>query len=529
MNANPRIDLKQRLFHLELQVLHKISAMVGEALQLPEALDTILEILSNTLAMERGTITLRDPVSAVLQICASHGLTSEETARGTYQPGEGITGTIFRSGQPFAVADIGKEPLFLNRMRARNLKKEDQAFVGVPIMLGNEPIGVLTVDRLFGSEISLSEDIRFLSIVAALIAQFVLLNRRIREREASLVAENRHLRAEISEKYNNFFAVGVSRAMQELNRMIRRVAPSRASVLLLGESGTGKTLTARIIHEMSGRCRHPFVKVNCASLSTNLIEAELFGFEKGAFTGAQEPKQGRLEGAHTGTIFLDEIGELPLGVQSKLLQFIQEREVQRLGSTRVRQVDVRIIAATNVDLNQAVQAGRFRSDLFYRLNVFPIQVPPLRHRLADIPLLVAYFVQRITREYGHPFSFSPGAVETLARYSWPGNVRELENVIERMAIMADGAVVQPQMLPDYLSHEANGLQDLTAQNGQPPTCLADMERDTILNALASNGWVQHKAARDIGLTARQIGYRVKKYGLEETIRHNRRQASLSSP
>jgi Nif-specific regulatory protein len=529
MTAKPNLNIHQRLFHLELQVLHKISAMVGEALQLPEALDTILEILSNTLAMERGTITLRDSGGELLQICASHGLTAEETARGTYQPGEGITGTIFRSAQPFAVADIGKEPLFLNRTRARNLKKEDQAFVGVPIMLANAPIGVLTVDRLFGSEISLSEDIRFLSIVAALIAQFVLLNRRIRQREASLVAENRHLRAEISEKYNHFFAVGVSRSMQALNRMIHRVAPSKASVLLLGESGTGKTLTARIIHEMSDRCRHPFVKVNCASLSASLIEAELFGYEKGAFTGAQEPKHGRLEGAHTGTIFLDEIGELPLGVQSKLLQFLQDREVQRLGSTRLRQVDVRIIAATNIDLNQAVQAGRFRSDLFYRLNVFPIQVPPLRQRLADIPLLVEYFVKRITREYGRPFSFSPAAVETLIHYAWPGNVRELENVIERVAIMADGAVVQPHMLPDYLAYETNGVQDLSAQRDPTPTCLADMERNTLLSALASNGWVQHKAARDIGLTARQMGYRVKKYGLEETVRQNRRQAGCSSP
>jgi Nif-specific regulatory protein len=521
---------KQRLFHLELQVLHKISGMVGQALQLPEALDAILEILSTTLSMERGTITLRESGGGLLQICASHGLTPEETARGTYQRGEGITGTIFRTGQPFAVADIGKEPLFLNRTRARNLKKEDQAFVGVPIMLGKEPIGVLTVDRLFGSEISLSEDIRFLSIVAALIAQFVLLNRRVRQREASLVAENRHLRAEISEKYNHFFAVGVSPAMQELNRMIHRVAPSKASVLLLGESGTGKTLTARIIHEMSDRCRHPFVKVNCASLAANLIEAELFGFEKGAFTGAHEPKQGRLEGAHTGTIFLDEIGELPLGVQSKLLQFIQEREVQRLGSTRLRQVDVRIVAATNVDLKEAVQAGRFRADLFYRLNVFPVQVPPLRRRLADIPLLVDYFVQRITREYGRPFTFSPAAIEVLTHYAWPGNVRELENVIEQVAIMADGAVVQPHVLPAHLSAREGGeFGAVFACQGAPaPTCLADMERDTILSALAGNGWVQHKAAREIGLTARQMGYRVKKYGLEETVRRNRRQANISS-
>lgn len=516
------------LFQQELRVLHQISGIVGQALQLPEALDTILEILSSTLTMERGTITLRELGGERLQICASHGLTPDEIARGTYQPGEGITGTIFRTGQPFAVADIGKEPLFLNRTRARNLKKEDQAFVGVPIMLSNEPIGVLTVDRLFGREVSLSEDIRFLSIVAALIAQFVLLNRRVRQREASLVAENRHLRAEISQKYNHFFAVGQSPAMQELNLMIRRVSPSKASVLLLGESGTGKTLTARIIHEVSGRCRYPFVKVNCASLSASLIEAELFGYEKGAFTGANEPKQGHLESAHTGTIFLDEIGELPLGVQSKLLQFLQEREVQRLGSTRVRMVDVRIVAATNVDLEQAVLEGRFRADLYYRLNVFPVQIPPLRRRRADIPLLVDYFVQRITTEYGHPFTFSPAALERLSHYAWPGNVRELENVIERVAIMADGTVVQPHMLPGHLFEKTETTSELAEPCEPASNRLAEMERDAILSALAGNSWVQHKAAREVGLTARQMGYRVKKYGLEETVRRKRKQACLSS-
>lgn len=281
--------------------------------------------------------------------------------------------------------DIGKEPLFLTRTQARNLTKDSFAFIGVPISLNNETIGVFSVDRLFGPEVDFKEDIRFLTIVAALMSQFVPLNRQVELREAHLICENRSQRAEVSAKYNHFFAGGVSAAMPSLNKMIRKVAPSCASVMLLGESGTGKTLTARIIHELSQRRRNPFAKVNCASLPNSLIESELFGHEKGAYTGATQLKKGRLEEADSGTVFLDEIGELPLQVQAKLLRFLQEKEFERLGSTQIRKVDVRIIAATNIDLNQAVEDGRFRSDLFYRLNVFPISIPPLRQRKADLP------------------------------------------------------------------------------------------------------------------------------------------------
>jgi Nif-specific regulatory protein len=520
LTASTNGQMKTNIYELEVQTLYAISQKIGQVLNLDQTLMAILEILSRNLSMERGTVTLKDRATDLLRIIASHGLDPQEQERGIYQPGEGITGSIFETAQPFAVPDIGKEPLFLNRTQARRLTKKSLAFIGVPIVLNHEPIGVLSVDRLFGPEVDFEEDIRFLTIVAVLMAQFVQVNRQVARREEHLLTENRSLRAEVSAKYNHFFAVGVSPAMQTLNKMIQKVAPSRASVLLLGESGTGKTLTARIIHELSQRRRNPFAKVNCAALPDNLIESELFGHERGAFTGATQLKKGRLEDAHSGTVFLDEIGELPLAVQAKLLRFLQDREFERLGSTQTRKVDVRIIAATNVDLNQAVEDGRFRSDLFYRLNVFPISIPPLRRRKADLPLLIDYFIARTAREYGRQFYFSSECMEILAAYNWPGNVRELENLIERVAIMAESNQISASMLPAYLfSRKKTPLYE--APSTPTISRLEMMERETVLEALARNDWVQQRAARDIGLTLRQMGYRVKKFKLDKIIRENK--------
>jgi Nif-specific regulatory protein len=513
--------MEPSIFELELNVLYAISRKIGRVLELDQTLSAILEILSTNLSMERATVTLKDGKTGLLRIIASHGLDPTEQKRGIYAPGEGVTGAIFKTAQPFAVPDIGREPLFLNRTQARNLSKSHLAFIGVPIVLNNDPIGVLSVDRLFGPEVDFKEDIRFLTIVATLMAQFVDLNREVERREETLITENRSLRAEVSAKYNHFFAVGVSPAMQHLNKMIRKVAPSRASVLLLGESGTGKTLTARIIHELSQRRRNPFTKVNCASLPDNLIESELFGHEKGAFTGATSQKKGRLEEADSGTVFLDEIGELPMAVQAKLLRFLQEREFERLGSTQTQKVDVRIIAATNVDLNEAVANGRFRADLFYRLNVFPIAIPPLRKRKADLPLLIDYFITKTSREYGEQFTFSEECMEILSGYDWPGNVRELENLIERMAIMAETPRIDTKMLPSYLFRGSESCAFAVSESkGQSQ--LEIMEKETLLSSLARNDWIQQKAAREIGLTLRQMGYRVKKYNLGQIIRENKR-------
>ncbi|MGD8562024.1 MAG: sigma 54-interacting transcriptional regulator [Desulfarculaceae bacterium] len=509
-----------RVTEMELRVLFEISRIIGEALNLSQSLERILGIMSNTLAMKRATVTLRDHHSGRLVIYASHGLSPKEMKRGVYSQGEGVTGRIFESAKPYYVPDISREPLFLNKTQSRDLDKGKVAFVGVPILLHGESIGVLNVDRLFGEEVSASEDIRFLTIVAQLIGQFVLLNRQVEQREENLRRQNKQLKQEVSNHYNDFFIIGKSPAMQELQAMFKRVAPAKASVLLLGESGTGKTLVARIIHEMSKQADGPFVKINCATLPENLLESELFGHTRGAFTGAAEDRPGRFEEADGGTVFLDEITEMPIGLQAKLLRFLQDKEFERLGSGKTIKVDVRIIAATNQNLPKLVEKKQFRQDLYYRLNVFPLHLPPLRERPDDLPLLINHFLEKNSEEYNRPLSLGPGARRALMDYYWPGNVRELENIIERMAIMVESDAICQEDLPAFITHPKRSCPQ-TAPEDNSGSKLEDSEREQLMAALERNRWVQSRAAQELGITLRKLGYRLKKYGLDERVKQER--------
>lgn len=514
--------MKATINTLELKVLYEISRVTGRALDLDHALNSVLRILSDSLEMKRGTVTLKDDESGNLIICASHGLSEVEEKRGVYRQDEGVTDLIFRTAEPFVVPDISQEPLFLNKTRSREIERERIAFLGVPILLHGLPVGVLSVDRLFGNEISFEEDVRFLSIVGVLIAQFVSLNQEVRRREEKLTRENLTLRARLSDRYNHFFMIGKSQSMADVQRLIIKVAPSRASVLLLGESGTGKTLIARIIHELSNRAKFPFVKINCASLPENLLESELFGHEKGAFTGAATAKPGRFEEADGGTIFLDEIGELPHSLQAKLLRFLQEHEFERLGSSKTRKVDVRIIAATNRDLSEAAREGVFREDLYYRLNVFPIRVPPLRERKEDMPSLVHHFLDKTSKTYGRTLRITPGALQALVSHEWPGNVRELENLIEGLAIMVDGNHIDQENFPSYLQPRPDyGVPEVQRTTQENLSRLEELEKKEVFAALERNRWIQSQAARELGLTLRQVGYRIKKFGLEKVITKRR--------
>jgi Nif-specific regulatory protein len=414
------------------------------------------------------------------------------------------------------VPDISKEPLFLNKTRSRHIQKESISFLGVPILLHGKPTGVLNVDRLFGDEVPFDEDIRLLSIIATLIAQFVSLNLQVRLREIKLREDCSYRGKSAMVAQGRFFMVGKSPSMVVVQRQMEKVAPSKASVLLLGESGTGKTLVAKILHELSTRKRSPFVKINCASLPENLLESELFGYEKGAFTGAVRSKAGRVEEADGGTIFLDEIGELTLPLQAKLLRFLQEKEFERLGSAATRRVDVRVLAATNRDLAAEVAEGAFREDLYYRLNVFPIHVPPLRERKEDIPDLLRHFAVKISQEYGRNIGISKSAMSILTRYDWPGNVREMENLIERLVIMADGDEIDTNLLPSYLSESD------VANAEQPLSRIEEIERKEILTALERNKWNQTRTAKELGITLRQISYRVRKFGLDKMVANYRR-------
>lgn len=525
---------------LKIQVLSSVSAIIHKALDLEDALQEVLRILSSTLSMERATVTLLDPDAEHLVIMASHGLSDEERERGVYRSGEGVTGTIFRTASPLHIPDVTRDPLFLDRTGARAMQTERISYTGVPIILNNEPIGVLSVDKLFGGETSVQEDIEFLTVLATLIAQFIRLNETVREREEDLRRENVTLKYQLSKEAQGLYIVGKSPSMQEVERQLAKVAPTKATVLLLGESGTGKTLIARIIHELSERKANPFIKVNCASIPENLLESELFGYERGAFTGASGSKAGRFEDANKGSIFLDEIGELPLALQAKLLRVLQDREFERLGGNRTIRSDVRILTATNRDLRTLVDKGRFRLDLYYRLNVFPITVPPLRHRKEDVVGLLNHFLRKVSREYGRDLYFTSQALTLLNGHEWPGNVRELENLVERLVIMAEGNRIDRRHIELAMEPEACAIPQpgsVTTPQGDakaegaacpPPQparkkSLKEMERDEVLNALRENNWIKRRAGTALGLTERQIGYRIKKFGLEDEVAAGRMQ------
>jgi Nif-specific regulatory protein len=381
---------------------------------------------------------------------------------------------------------------------------------------------VLTVDRLFGEEVSFEEDIRFLTVLATLIAQFLTLHQAIVKKEAKLLEENASLKARLHQVHGGHFIIGHSKPMQEVFSIIAKVASSKVTVLLLGESGTGKELVARAIHEGGNRKDQPFIKVNCAALPETLLESELFGHERGAFTGAHAVRPGRFELADCGTIFLDEIGEMPLSLQAKMLRVLQEKQFERIGGSKTFTVDVRIVAATNVSLEEAVARGQFRADLYYRLNVVPVQLPPLRDRREDIPLLFSHFLAKSNERNGKKLNITPELLDFFLGYPWPGNIREMQNLVERMVILAEGDRLTLADLPinvlraervDLPPSPGKSRPKVPAVSPAMPKSLHDIERLEIEAALRRNGWVQIRAARELGLTERQIGYRIRKYGL----------------
>ena len=330
----------------------------------------------------------------------------------------------------------------------------------------------------------------------------------------SLRAENRELKEALGRRYEFGNIIGRSPAMQEIFATVARVAPTRATVLLCGESGVGKDMIARAIHQHSPRSDRPFVKINCTALPENLMESELFGYEKGAFTGANITKPGKFEQADTGTVFLDEIGDVPASVQVKLLRILQEREFERLGSNKTRHIDVRVLAATNVDLREALENGSFREDLYYRLNVMPLNIPSLRERKEDIPALADHFVKKLAPETGsRANALSPAAMEKLMSYHWPGNVRELENVIERSLVLAPAEVLMPEDVRLDMSPRAKAAA-VTGNFLPEGMSLDEYEQSIIREALKRANGNKSQAARLLGLTRNALRYRLTQMGIE---------------
>ncbi len=502
----------------EVSALYEVARTLGSSLDIKDTSQKAFAILHKLLGLNRGTLVLKDFETGEYSIWAAYGLTKKEIERGRYRVGEGVTGKVLETGQPMIVPDIGKEPLFLNRTRARDMRDLGHTFLCVPVQIKAETFGVLSADRIFGDDPgALEEDIRFLTVLASLIGQAVTLARTVQEKRRELVQENIQLHEELKVKYRLANVVGGSRKMQEVYEVVERVAPARSTVLIRGESGTGKELIARALHYNSPRAGKPFIRVSCAALPETLLEAELFGHEKGAFTGATESRKGRFELADGGTLFLDEIGELSLSTQVKLLRVLQERKFERLGSSVSISVDVRLVTATHKDLERAIKERQFREDLYYRLNVIPIYLPPLREREADTLLLIEHFLEISNRDNNKSAAFSKQALELMARYSWPGNVRELENCVERLVVLSQSDLIGLEDLPLSIRSGVDAPSGADFQGAGAlaplPEAVRSMEREKILRTLKEHDGVQKYAAEALGLSQRQLGYKIKKYGI----------------
>ena len=490
----------------DLAALHAIAKALAQPWDLRDQLEQVLNEMKVRLGMQRGMISLLDRDSGESWLEVAHGVNLEGLEI-SYQMGEGITGKVAQTGRPMAVPNLGKEALFLDRTGARRfLNREELSFLCVPIMYDSRVVGILSADKGTKNVTDLDGELAILSSVAELIAKAVHI--------LALEEENRRLRRIVNQgRAPSVDMIGHSKGMQEVFGLISHVADSGTTVLVQGETGTGKELVARAIHMNSPRSKGPLIQFNCAAIPDTLIESELFGHERGAFTGAMRQRRGRFEEAHNGTIFLDEVSELSASAQAKLLRVLQEKQFQPLGSSRVITTNTRVIAATNRHLEECIVAGRFRNDLYYRLSVFPIYLPPLRDRGNDIILLADHFVLKYSKEMGKPVKrISTSVIEVFLSHQWPGNVRELENCIERAILLTEGDAIEMIHLPPSL--QAKMREGDPTEKGRLSTVILSQERSLILEALKETRGNQSQAARLLGTTKRIIQYKIQKLGID---------------
>jgi len=567
MQSRSRTAHEQRS-HVELITVYEICRLLGASLDTDRTFREALNVLTAHLGFSRAMIvTPDDDEDGLLRVHSWVGLSREAAQRGEWHEGEGVIGHVYATGIPAVIPDVGQASEFLDRTGAFSAEEGRMlAFLVVPLKTDKTVTGVLAVQRVVEGGARLTEDQRFLTMVATLLAQSWSLHAAVRDEHKRLQMDaarlQKALRREPRGRYSLDNVIGESRPMQQVFVEVHQAAPSRATVLLRGESGTGKEAIARAIHHLSQRKDGPFIKVNCAALTETLLESELFGHEKGAFTGASGERKGRFELAHGGTLFLDEIGDISQAFQAKLLRVLQEREFERVGGSKPVKVDVRLICATNRDLEKMVQKGDYRADLYYRINVVSIFLPPLRERRSDIPPLVNFFIERFNKENRRQLKVTAEAMEVLSSCYWPGNVRELENCIERTATMvqddyirdmafacrknrcltqtlhflekADAvapAMVRPPVPALPASGAADGERDVPGADQpirvgptanmpaapgrrEPAAAPPDDERGRLIWALEQCGWVQAKAARLLRVTPRQLGYALAKHQIE---------------
>lgn len=566
----------KQLSEIALIGIYEVSKILARPARVEMTLSNVLNLLSSFLDMQHGTVVLLDDED-VPDIVIGTSWTEDVAAAGLVRLPRKALDQVVATAMPLVVQNARGHPLFQNtdigEASETAGKQLPVSFIGVPIKIDDKVVGTLSIDRVWdeGSMFRADHDMRFLSMIANLIGQTIHLHRVIGRDRERLMDESRRLEKELTSvkpgKLRGRVSgiIGDSAPIRALLGKIEIVAKSNATVLLRGESGTGKELFARAIHELSRRSKGPFIKVNCAALPESVLESELFGHEKGAFTGAVNARKGRFELADGGTIFLDEIGEISPAFQAKLLRVLQEGEFDRVGGTKTQKVDVRVVAATNSDLEDAVARGTFRADLYYRISVVPLMLPSLRERKGDIPMLAETFLGRFNKENGRNLTLSPSAIDVLKACYFPGNVRELENCVCRTATLAPGAAIvdndfacrhdqclsaslwkgnpaslsqraRPQITLPILPASAAGRagspmsRPPASSEAAPAPGSPDrhdslegnlggqgLERERLIEAMEKAGWVQAKAARILGLTPRQIGYALKKHGIE--IRH----------
>jgi formate hydrogenlyase transcriptional activator len=496
----------------QYRALLAVSEAIVAHRDLPELFHELAGLLQQVVRFDYLGLYLHEAAGDTLRLHVLEPAEPKQPSPGATIPVESPAGLVWRTQRPLIVSDVAEHrrwPGFAERARPYGV----QSFCWLPLTTARRRLGTLNFACKQTSAYD-AADVGFLQLVANQVAVSVENALAFREIEAlkdQLAKEKAYLEEEARTEHHFGEIVGESRALRRVLKQVEVVAPTDSTVLIRGETGTGKELIARALHELSPRRNRTFIKLNCAAIPTGLLESELFGHEKGAFTGAVTQKVGRFELAHQGTLFLDEVGDIPPELQPKLLRVLQEQEFERLGGTRTIRVDVRIVAATNRDLAAMVADGHFREDLYYRLYVFPLALPPLRERPDDIPRLVRHFTQRFARRMGRRIETIPtAAMDALVRYPWPGNVRELQNVIERAVILSPGPSLQVPL---------SDLQRVPAQAGVPaaaPGTLADAERDHILGVLRDTGWVlggPDGAAARLGMKRTTLQSKMKKLGI----------------
>jgi Nif-specific regulatory protein len=522
-SANAASPTECALHRTAVDTIYHVSEVLSRSLDYRQTLRELLETLDGA-GFSHGLVSVIDADSGDLTVTAVHGLDAAAFQPVRYQSGEGVLGLALEGGETVVVANVGRDPRFLNRL---GIYDPDLPFIAAPISAGGRQLGVLAVQPEVAADGPLRDIARIVEMIANLIGQSVRLALEVDQEKKTLAEERDSLRRTVRGRYGFDNIVGKSGAMRRVFDQVRMVAKWNTTVLIRGETGTGKELIANAIHYNSSRSRGPYVRLNCATLPENLLESELFGHEKGAFTGAVGARKGRFESADGGTLFLDEIGEISPAFQAKLLRVLQEGEFERVGGSRTVKVDVRVIAATHRDLEAAVDAGDFREDLYYRLNVMPIMLPSLRERSEDIPDLARFLIGRIGEQQSRSLTLQEAALRRLTQYAWPGNVRELENCLERAAVMCESGQIdaglirldrfrqtpaagargggshEAAVLPDAAFSDPHGAADDHGGEGGEPS-----ERDRVIAALEQAGWVQAKAARILGMTPRQIAYRI---------------------